>query len=278
MKKWIISAFVYLLVVIGSYTAYDLFINKEEPAHSAADIHVTEEIGETHGKKETDKGHGHEEVNEKSGEINADFSYKGGLITITLTDLEGNPVEDLIVNHEKLLHLIIVDEHLEQYYHLHPEKAGNGKFELSHPLEEGSYKAFVDVKSDRLNYEVQPLNFQVGEQADSHSHEKLVPDTTLTKITDGKTTEMKVSSFKAGKPVTLDFILDESILEKYLGAAGHVVILDETGNQYLHVHPKNDQDPIFETQFEQPGKYKIWAEFKQEGKVRVFSYVIEIKS
>jgi hypothetical protein len=47
--------------------------------------------------------------------------------------------------------------------------------------------------------------------------------------------------------------------------------------QWYEVHPKNEQDPIFETQFDQPGRYKIWADFKQEGKVRVFSYVIEIK-
>ena len=277
MKKWIISAFVYLLVVIGSSTVYDLFINKEEPAYSSAVNHVTEDINEPHGHNEADEGHGHGEDNEKTGEINADFSYKSGLITITLTNLEGNPVEDLVVNHEKLLHLIVVDEHLEKYYHLHPEKAGNGKFELTHPLEEGSYKAFVDVKSKSLNYQVEPLAFQVVEQKESHSHEKLVPDTTLTRTTDGKTAEMKVSSFDAGKPVTLNFKLVESILEPYLGAAGHIVILDEKANQYLHVHPKNEQEPIFETQFDQPGVYKIWAEFKQEGKVRVFSYVIEIK-
>jgi hypothetical protein len=75
----------------------------------------------------------------------------------------------------------------------------------------------------------------------------------------------------------LNFKLDETILEKYLGTAGHVVILNEKVDQYLHVHPKNEQEPIFETQFDQPGRYKIWAEFMQAGKVRVFSYVIEIK-
>jgi hypothetical protein len=51
---------------------------------------------------------------------------------------------------------------------------------------------------------------------------------------------------------------------------GHVVILDENAQDFLHVHPANDREPIFETQFKQPGIYKIWAEFKQNGKVRAF--------
>jgi hypothetical protein len=277
MKKWVISACVYLFFVIGSYTAYDLFIGKQESAHNAAASHETEEIGEFHGHNGADGGHGHEESSEKSGEIIADFSYKSGIITITLSDLKGNPVEDLVVNHEKLLHLIVVDDHLEQYLHLHPEKIGKGKFELNQPLKEGSYKAFVDIKSKSLHYQVQPLPFLAGDPQKSHSHETLVPDTSLVKTNDGQTAELEVSSFEAVVPVTLNFKLDETVLEQYLGAAGHVVILNEKADQYLHVHPKNEQKPIFETQFDQPGRYKIWAEFKQAGKVRVFSYVIEIR-
>ncbi len=227
---------------------------------------------------EAGKSHEHEggDVQQQSN-VKTIFQYYDGKITITLNDSEGNLVDALKVNHEKLLHLIVVDDHLNQYYHLHPEKVGKGKFQIVQELKDGSYKAFIDIKPEKLSYHVTPVSFKVGEQQDSHSHNSLKVDSTLVKTVDGETTEMDVSSFEAGSPVTLNFKLNESKLEPYLGAAGHVIILNEEATQYLHVHPLNDNEPIFETEFDQPGVYKIWAEFKQDGKVRVFPYVITVK-
>jgi hypothetical protein len=275
MKKWVISAIVYLLVVIGAYTAYDKFSDKD--VDHEANSHETAANTEGHGHKEKAGGHEHEGGEVKTSEVETTFLYKDGKITIVLKDANGKPVDDLEVNHEKLLHLIVVDEHLDQYLHLHPEKVGAGKFELSQELTEGAYKAFIDIKPEKLKYHVTPVAFIVGEQKNSHSHNQLIADENFVKTVDGKTAEMEVSSFNANKPVTFTFNVDETSLEPYLGAAGHVVILNETADQYLHVHPKNETEAVFETEFDQPGKYKIWAEFKQDGKVRVFSYVIEIK-
>lgn len=274
MKKWAIAAVVYLLVVIGSYTAYDSFFNKAVK-HGEASSHENSE--KVSGHDEASDGHGHEGGDKQSGDVKADFVYNDGKITITLNDPNGKPVDEIKVNHEKLLHLIVVNEHLDQYYHLHPVKVGAGKFEISHELKNGVYKAFIDIKPLKLNYEVKPLAFNVGGQQESHSNANLKADETFIKTIDGKTVEMDVSSFKAGEPITLNFKLDKTTLEQYLGAAGHVVILNEEADQYLHVHPVNEEEPIFETKFDQSGKYKIWAEFKQNGKVRVFSYVIEVK-
>jgi hypothetical protein len=273
MKKWALAAIVYVLAVTGVFTAYDVYFNKEEVAHSEAAKHeVTTK--ETH---EEMADHGHEGGEEKTGEVKTKLQYREGKITITLEDVNGNRVSVLEVNHEKLLHLIVVNDHLDQYEHLHPEKVGDGKFEISHVLRDGAYKAFIDIKPEKLNYHVSPVAFTVGKGQDTHGHNALKADQSLTKTVDGKTAEIVVSSFEAGKPVTLDFKLETASLEPYLGAAGHVVILDEEASQYLHVHPLNEDEPKFETRFDQPGTYKIWAEFKQEGKVRVFPYVIEVK-
>lgn len=273
MKKWAISAIVYLLVVIGGYLTYDQFFNKPsaEKKHKEESSHVT--------ATEESESHGHEEgdTDEAAGAVKTIFNFDKGKITIALKDDNGNPVKDLAVNHEKLLHLIVVNEDLDQYYHLHPDKVGEGEFELANqPLSEGSYKAFIDIKPETLNYEVSPVNFQVGDDA-SHGHADLSADNDLIQTVDGETVELDISSFESGADVSLSFKLDESKLEQYLGAAGHVVILDEKADNFLHVHPLNETKPIFETHFDQPGIYKLWAEFKQDGKVRVFPFVIEIK-
>ncbi|MGX6444984.1 hypothetical protein ACWM35_17365 [Neobacillus sp. K501] len=273
MKKWAISAIVYLLVVIGGYLIYDEFIKKDEPiaSHSEEKNHETAEVSE--------EAHGHDDGEESAaGGVMTTFTYDDGKISITIKDGNGKSVNELEINHEKLLHLIVVNENLDQYYHLHPEKVGEGQFEVAdHRLQDGAYKAFIDIKPKNLNYEVSPVAFQVGEGShESHGHATLTADQELIQTIDGETVEMNISSLESGKDVTLSFQLDEGKLEQYLGAAGHVVILDEQADKYLHVHPLNESMPVFETHFDQPGRYKIWAEFKQDGKVRVFPFVIEI--
>jgi hypothetical protein len=274
MKKWAISAIVYLLVVVGGYVIYDEFIKKDElnVGHSEEGNYEKAEV--------SDQSHSHEVGDEsEAGEVKTTLNYEDGKINITLKDGNGKPVNELEVNHEKLLHLIVVNDELDQYYHLHPEKVGVGQFEVTGPpLINGAYKAFIDIKPKNLKYEVEPVAFHVGEGSkESHGHSTLTVDEELIKTIDGETVELEISSLESGHEVTVSFQLDEGKLETYLGAAGHVVIVDEQAEKYLHVHPLDESKPVFETHFNQPGKYKIWAEFKQDGKVRVFPFVIEIQ-
>ena len=50
-------------------------------------------------------------------------------------------------------------------------------------------------------------------------------------------------------------------LQPYLGAVGHVVILDEKADQYLHVHPVDEKssgpEAKFKTSFPKSGIYKV---------------------
>ncbi|OIK09721.1 hypothetical protein BIV60_23200 [Bacillus sp. MUM 116] len=276
MKKWALGAFVYLLVIMGGYWVYDVNFKTEAKTSMDMSQGSTAMTNESHGHNESGEEHHHESDSAKIGEVNPNFVYKDGKMEITLKDTHGKLVNDLEVNHEKLMHLIVVNNHLDQYYHIHPEKIGPGKFAIPYQLADGQYKAFIDVKPKNLNYKVEPVSFTVGSPVTSHNHPSLIPDRTFVKTIDGEKVEMKVSSFDAGNPVTLKFQLDESKLEPYLGAAGHVVILNEQADQYLHVHPSDEHQPVFETQFNHPGIYKIWAEFKQDGKVRVFPFIIKI--
>lgn len=280
MKKWIFSAVFYLLIVVAGYWSYTNFIVDEKEA----DQEMAEESAGHGGDHSSDNNgdnhkdeHG-EEHGTGNSDVQVDVIYKNGNIEISLKDKNNQPIENLEVNHEKLLHLIVVNEHLDQYDHLHPEQTGEGTFTIQKEFEEGSYKAFVDIKPKDLSFEVMPIPFTVGNPDTGHAHsDGLKPDAELKQTIDHETVEMEMSSLNAGEPVTLTFKLNETNLEPYLGAMGHVVILDEKANQYLHVHPADHDKPIFETEFHEPGIYKIWAEFKQDGKVRAFPFIVEIK-
>jgi P-type Cu+ transporter len=234
--------------------------------------------GSNHGETEAEGSHGHEteSSNSEGSQVNAFVMNDENNIKLFLKDKSGNPIDDLEVNHEKIFHLIIVDEQLKKYYHVHPERTAAGEFTIENNLPDGYYKAFIDIKPTTHSYAVESVPFVVGTPtSESHDH-ALVPDTTFTKAVEGEEVTLSLSSFKAGVDVKLSFELDKTNLTPYLGAMGHVVILDEYGKKFLHVHPSNDTDTIFETKFDQPGIYKIWAEFQQNGKVRAFPFVIEV--
>lgn len=278
--KWVIATLLYVAVVMGGFRVYDEYFADQTQVASAANHGNNEtHIPSEGGHEESSHGHDSGSAHEKASEVNAFVQAKADEIRIFLKDKTGNPVNELEMNHEKLLHFIIVDDHLEKYYHVHPEPTGNGEFRVKNNLPEGFYKAFIDIKPKNAAYHVTPVPFIVGNPSgltETHN-EELKPDNQLIQTIDGETVKLHLSSTQSNQPVTLTFDLDKTNLSPYLGAMGHVVILDENAQTYLHVHPANDQETIFETEFNQAGIYKIWAEFKQNGKVRAFPFVVEIK-
>lgn len=276
MKKWAISAFVYLLVVTGGYYTYASFADTNEEEHSS-----NHESTETVNKDEegnTEESHGeHAETQIVESEVLTSLQVESEEIVITLKDQKGNPVSDLEVNHEKLLHLIVVSTDLQEYQHLHPQTNEPGVFKVSHSLKEGEYKAFVDIKPKGKDYEVKPLSFMIGDEHENHGSSSIIADSNLTKETGGQKATLQPSSLKTNEEIQLKFDLFGKKPEQYLGALGHVVILDEKAENYIHVHPLEGTEPVFETKFTEPGIYKIWAEFKFNGEVFVFPYVVDIK-
>ncbi len=292
MKKWIISAIAYLAIVVVGYNVYAFTIGTESENHNSSiedtdhqhsendTAHSEGEHDDTsdhHGSDDGHESHGDHGSQPTSSEVDVEINVAGDKLTINVNDLTGNPVENLKLNHEKLLHLIIVDEHLEQYYHLHPEQLDKGVFEVTKQLSPGLYKAFVDIKPADLDYVVSPINLEIGESKASHSHESLIVDKTLTKTVNNQTATLTTTELAAEKTVVLSFDLPNVTIEPYLGAMGHVVILDEAGVDYIHVHPKNEKETIFEAQFPQSGIYKLWGEFKINGEVVIYPFVIEVK-
>ncbi|SDM72423.1 hypothetical protein SAMN04488137_1631 [Fictibacillus solisalsi] len=268
--RWALSAIIILVLVIGGYSVYASLAGNPTDNHT-----------EHNSAKESSKHGIHEEHNgemQTESEVDPMMVYTDGKIRIELKDKVGEPVDQLEVNHEKIMHLIIVSEDLKQYYHLHPEKIGKGQFQVTKKLSEGNYKAFIDIKPKNKEYMVKPLPIEVGTNRAHDKDATLKPETTFTKTIGDQTVTIRPETFKVKEPVTLSFSFNKGLPEPYLGALGHVVILDEKGNKYVHVHPVSEKETKFETQFDQPGVYKIWAEFKFNGKVHVYPYVVEVKS
>lgn len=263
--KWIISGAVYLLVIVIIY----LVIAPDSVSH---DQHTT--TGST--VNEHHEHALHEEIDQtEEATIDVLPSYEEGLLTIQLRDQQGN-APTLALTHEKKMHAIIISTDLEEYYHVHPEEKEKGNYEISLDLPDNDYHAFIDMKPVNTPYSVQPIPLLVGEQPE-HNHSQLTLDTSRTKEVDEYKVTMRENELREGEEVTLSFDLHGSSPETYLGALGHVVIVDENSRSFLHVHPVAEDKTEFMTTFPTPGRYKIWAEFQFDGQVRVFPYVVEVK-
>jgi hypothetical protein len=297
MKKWAISAVVYLLVVTGAYYAYASFTGSETDHASVDEQHKSgtkqkenskeDEHGESHTEHEETSGnseeedhgdsHSEHEATAGSSEVLPVITEENGDIVITLKNQNGDVVSDLEVNHEKLMHLIVVSTDLGVYKHLHPVSNEPGIFIVEHGLENGEYKLFVDIKPKDLSYEVQPIELMIGSSSVGHNHGALSLDKELMKQVEDHKVTLQPTSLSANEEIQLNFDLNGESPEQYLGALGHVVILDEKAQNYIHVHPLEGAKPVFQTKFTKPGIYKIWSEFQFDGEVFVFPYVVEIK-
>ncbi|QQK81923.1 hypothetical protein HUG20_09265 [Salicibibacter cibi] len=208
-----------------------------------------------------------------ASDVHTDVSYNDGEVRIQLEDVDGN-VPKLEETHEEEMHLIIVSNDLEDYIHLHPEREEDGIYTVPVELEEGHYQAFVDISPEDMAYQVAPNPVQVGTNETGKAN--LSNEDNWTKEIEGKTVTLEDVEAKADEEVPLVFDMHGENPEPHMGALGHVVIVDEDGEEYIHVHPDSDDTTSFQTHFPEPGMYKIWAEFKFDDDVNTYPFIIEV--
>lgn len=269
---WALSAIVYLGIIIIGYSVYaNMNTNKEETASHTSNAH--------NSKKSDQPNHENEHADHKENdmsEVIPKVSYANGVTSVELKDNDNEALE-LDVSHKKLMHLIVVSADLKEYHHFHPEQKIEGVYQNTFNLADNSYKAFVDIKPKDLQYSVKPIDIHVGKGHQKNYNNKLDVDKDYTKTINNQKVELTTTSFDTNKEITLNFDLKGAEPEPYLGALGHVVILDENAENFIHVHPVSDDEPVFKTEFTKSGVYKIWAEFKFGEQVNAYPFVIEVK-
>ncbi|GFN29779.1 hypothetical protein [Paenibacillus xylaniclasticus] len=222
---------------------------------------------------------------ESSDDPNGDIP---ATIQLTLKKQDGTPIESFDLNHEKLVHLIVISRDLSYFNHIHPEYAGEGRFEIQNTFPAGGeYKLIADFKpSDGDSMTTMEWVTLQGLSAPS---KPVVPDRSLMKTEEGVNVQLDIDNPGVNENTVLTFTLTESSggepitdLQPYLGAIGHVVIVSEDGERYIHVHAEEGQESgpkaVFETSFPSSGVYKIWAQFQRSDRVFTVPFVIEAEA
>lgn len=261
------------------------------PASAPDNGQASEASGE-HSGHETGSAHAQHGETAESG-ITMEWSFEpskprpGDAVTVRMSarDENGGIVEEYELGHEKEMHLIVVREDLSEFYHVHPVRGTDGAFaqELTLPSG-GTYKLFADFIP--AGHEQMTASSTL-ELEGNENLTTLAPDSEFIRTEEGVEVELALSSTKAGEESELVFTLRDAAtkaglkdLEPYLGAIGHVVVISEDTEQYLHVHPVNEEEsgPVakFATSFPKEGLYRIWGQFKRNGETFIVPFTVSV--
>jgi hypothetical protein len=246
--------------------------------------------------KHKQMGHSHIQAaaGSKADEVKSEFTFSTDQVqaeqdlnlSIKLLDSNSVPIKSFDVYHEKLLHLIVVNKDLSFFDHIHPEFKGEGIFEITTRFPAGGeYKLIADFapKGEGVMTKSQWVTVE-GEAAPAV---QAVPDSDLTQVIGNKEVKLTFDHLMAGMELDVlfsfkDLSTNKAItnLQPYLGAIGHVVILSEDAEQYIHAHPTGQKTmgPVakFKVTFPEPGIYKVWGQFQHEGSLFVAPFVVEV--
>jgi hypothetical protein len=207
-------------------------------------------------------------------------------LRMMLHDSAGQMLTKFEPNHEKLAHLIIVRDGLDEFAHLHPSVDAAGNITGTHTFPVGgTYHVFLDYKAAGSSPATSQAKLVV--EGDAPTAPPLTPNVPGTLQGDGLGAEVSMRS-SSDKAQIVTFRVQDANgkdvpdLERYLGAMGHIVVLSADGTKYVHAHPLTEQASPgtveFEVHFPEPGTYKAWGQFQRGGKVFTIPAVIAVEA
>jgi hypothetical protein len=215
----------------------------------------------------------------------------GKLVSLSLTPTEpaktGEPVP-LDVVHEKKIHLILTSKDLSWFDHVHPELDASGAYKLDYAFPKaGTYFLFADYKPALGTHITDTASIMVG------TGQPTQIAYTKTKLT-SQADELELAlnqpnaspGFAAGTPFELTATvrlngteIPPTMLDDYLGAKAHMVIIKTDTYEYLHVHPGIENDRLsLKATFSKPGIYRGFLQVQYKGKIRTGNFVFNVGS
>jgi hypothetical protein len=193
-----------------------------------------------------------------------------------IVDDKGETVREFDVEHEKRMHLILARRDLSGFQHLHPEQAPDGSWSTNVRLDDaGSYRLFADFSHEDENQTL-AADLRVDGDADLRA----LPAPQLAAKSDGGyDVRLDARDARPGEEADLRFTISKDGVpvetEPYLGAGGHLVALREGDMAFLHVHPADDS-VRFAATFPTEGRYRLFLQFKHEGRVQTVEFTQKV--
>lgn len=158
----------------------------------------------------------------------------------------GKPARDYVVEHEQIMHIIVIGEDFTSFDHVHPlYDAATGHFTLTVPMTNGR-RSFVYTDSEPRGLGQQVFRFVVQPNSATGSPSNSpVPSFTpspAVSTVGPYAVAFSTTSLKANTPTMMTVSIDHNgkpatDLKPFLGAPAHVVLINTSSLDYAHVHP-----------------------------------------
>ena len=217
--------------------------------------------------------------------VNVEDKGDKKLVKIKLSRIEyDSPVNasDLKVVHTEKIHLLIIDDGLEDYHHIHPKvdlESGIYTFEWT-PKKTGSYRMWADLHPTSTDAQEYVIANLITDQKPAAIDETASSEATVDNYKFNLSFDEQ--ELKAGKAVmgrisiTDDKGQPVKDLEPIMGAFAHIVGFGDDFKSIVHIHPMGPEpsnptdrggpDFQFHLQPETPGFIKLFAQVKINGK------------
>jgi len=215
---------------------------------------------------------------------------------IRLTGPDGKPVTlgQLEVAHTEKIHLLVIDQSLTDYHHLHPvagDKPGEYRFEFA-PRFGGTYHIWADlVPKSTGKQEYSKTTVKVGGAPATPSN-----SVNTTADVDGYRFDLKTENdapLQAGKSTTVTVKVtgsdgrEFSKLEPVMGAFAHMVAFPEDLASVTHVHPmgaepktaaeRGGPELTFHVEGDKPGYHKFFLQTQIGGKDKFAAFGLKVE-
>jgi hypothetical protein len=287
IKRWLLLGAA-LLVVMSSVHAHD-----STPMPSASEAAYIINISTT----------------PKNVEVNKPFT-----LTVKILNSDGKtPVTVFDEVHTKLLHFILVTQDLTQFLHVHPDYQSEGVFVLKDLIlpEVANYVTYADFTPTGEHQQYVRNTLSVSGASDKQAD--LVASPREAVVGALKMSLVDPETLMAGAETALKFHVsdaktgaDISNLDEYLGATGHLVIINQANETYIHTHPTGHDmegmsgmsgmnmvtatpemagmampmqygpDLEFMTEFPSADLWAVWLQVQYQGEIYTFPFVVDV--
>ncbi|MGZ3687765.1 MAG: hypothetical protein ACXWP5_05025 [Bdellovibrionota bacterium] len=204
-----------------------------------------------------------------AGAIHFQFKLKDTETGKELTD------KDLLIEHERILHLFFFDPALVEFHHVHPSYDGAvWSVDLDVPVN-GDYWVWTQgqLAQDQTDFTAGARQFIDG-GAPAHVPQALKDIRTGS---DGNSvlalSATKIKAKQMVMPVLTVTHKDGTppALTNYLGAKAHILIVTHDGDAVIHTHPMDMPNPnqlMIHSVFPEAGPYRVWVQFVDGGELK----------
>lgn len=194
-------------------------------------------------------------------------------------------VRELLPVHEATLHLFVVSRDLTFFDHLHPDRMSDGTYRLQRELPAGEYMLIADFLPAGGTTQMVQRAVISGRPAAVGNAPSTDTELARTRTVGGLTVALEAGTGSAGKEFPLTFRLSDAAtgaavtdLQPYLGAPAHMLLVRTDLSDAIHAHPEEvvtaGPTVTFHPLLPSVGDYRLWIQFKRDGRVLTFPFAL----